>query len=112
MFGTEGGLEWAQENPNDLIVWYKNGARETRRTANPWLSESAQSLGRVPAGHPEGYLEGFANIYRAFARAINGDVDIDNSYPTVEDGIRGVRFIESVLESNASGEWVEFDPPS
>ena len=112
VFGTEGGLEWAQENPNDLIVWYKNGARETRRTANPWLSESAQSLGRVPAGHPEGYLEGFANIYRAFARAINGDVDIDNSYPTVEDGIRGVRFIESVLESNASGEWVEVDPPS
>ena len=106
VFGTKGGIEWSQEQPNDLIVWRKDGASETRRSGNAWLSDSAQTLGRIPAGHPEGYLEGFANIYRAFARAIRGEQDLEDAYPTVADGSRGVRFIEAVLESSESGKWV------
>jgi predicted dehydrogenase len=106
VFGTNGGLEWSQEHPNDLIVWRKDGASETRRSGNVWLSDSAQTLGRIPPGHPEGYLEGFANIYRAFARAIRGEKDLEDAYPTAADGCRGVRFIEAVLKSSESAKWV------
>jgi len=106
IFGTEGGLLWQQEHPNDLVVFHKDGAREVRRSGNAYLQKPVQSLSRVPAGHSEGYVEAFANIYQAFARAIRGDEDIDSPYPTVDDGCRGVSFIEAVIESSASDRWV------
>ncbi|MCH2111377.1 MAG: Gfo/Idh/MocA family oxidoreductase [Planctomycetes bacterium] len=108
VFGTKGGLEWDQEHPNDLTVWRESGIRETRRTGNAYLSESAQAMARIPAGHPEGYLEGFANIYRAFAAAIRGEKGMDQAHPTAAEGCRGVRFIEASLESSASQAWVHF----
>ena len=107
IFGTEGGLEWDQEHPNDLRILWKDRPAELRRTGNGYLGESAQSLCRIPPGHPEGYLEGFANIYTAFARAIQGDQDLDDSYPTVQDGLRGVCFIETAIASSRSGKWTE-----
>lgn len=106
VYGTEGGLEWDQEHPNDLHITWKTGAAEVRRPGNGYLTESAQSLGRIPPGHPEGYLEAFANIYRAFARAIRGEADLEDAFPTVEDGLRGVEFIEAVIQSSDSGKWV------
>ena len=107
IYGTEGGIEWDQEHPNDLRVCWKDKPSELRRTANGYLGEAAQSLGRTPAGHPEGYLEGFANIYRAFARAVRGEADLEDAYPTAADGLRGVQFIETVIQSAEQKAWLE-----
>ena len=107
VFGTQGGLAWDQEHPNDLHLTWKDRAPELRRPGNAYLSEPAGSLSRIPPGHPEGYLEGFANLYRAFARAIRGEPDLDHPFPTVEEGCRGVRFIEAVIRSSESGSWTE-----
>lgn len=105
VFGTLGGFEWDQERPNDLLVYWKDRAPELRRPGNGWIGANARALGRIPPGHPEGYLEAFANVYRAFARAIRGEADIQDAFPTAEDGVRGVAFIETVIASSKSGEW-------
>jgi predicted dehydrogenase len=108
--GSEGGLLWEHENPNELQVFHKQGAREIRRVGSAYLHPEAQSLSRVPSGHPEGYVEAFANIYQAFARAIRNDSPTTGSnqgdFPSVFDGCRGVRFIEAAIESSATGQWV------
>lgn len=107
LFGTLGGFEWDQERPNDLLVYWKDRAPELRRPGNGWIGADARALGRVPPGHPEGYLEAFANVYRAFARAIRGEPDLADAFPTVEDGARGVRFIEAVLDSSQKRAWTD-----
>ena len=108
IYGTEGGIEWDQEHPNDLTVRRKDQPSELRRASNGYLGEAAQSLGRTPAGHPEGYLEGFANIYRAFARAVRGtETGLEDPYPTAADGLRGVQFIETVIQSAEQRAWLE-----
>lgn len=107
LFGTKGGLEWAQEQPNDLIVYWKDRAPEVRRPGNGWLDPESQAFGRIPPGHPEGYLEAFANLYRSFAAAIHGDPLPDDAFPTVQHGLRGMQFLDAVLKSHARGEWVE-----
>jgi predicted dehydrogenase len=109
VFGTTGGLEWDQEHPNNLHLFRKDGVRELRRPGHGYLAESAQSLSRIPPGHPEGYLEGFGNIYQAFARAVRGESDLENSYPTARDGLRGVRFIETVIASTEQDAWLDLD---
>ncbi|HEX9793524.1 MAG TPA: Gfo/Idh/MocA family oxidoreductase [Planctomycetota bacterium] len=108
VYGTEGGLAWDQEHPNDLHLTWKDRAGEHRRTGNAYLGAAAQSLGRIPPGHPEGYLEAFANVYRAFARRIRGEDDLADAFPTVADGVRGVQFIETVIASSDQGAWTEF----
>ena len=106
VFGETGGAAWDQEHPNDLTVWSADGAPERRRTGNAYLTPAARSLGRIPPGHPEGYLEAFANLYRAFARKIRGETaGLDDPFPTVEDGVRGVRFIEAVIASARANDW-------
>jgi predicted dehydrogenase len=106
VFGETGGAAWDQEHPNDLTVWSADGAPELRRTGNGYLTAAARSLGRIPPGHPEGYLEAFANLYRAFARKIRGEAaGLDDPFPTVEDGVRGVRFIEAVIASARANDW-------
>jgi predicted dehydrogenase len=107
IYGTEGGIEWEQEHPNDLRVLKKDGAFEVRRPGNGYIGASAASLTRLPGGHPEGYLEGFANIYTAFARAIRGEDNLDHPYPTVQEGQRGVAFIEAVIASSEQKQWVQ-----
>ncbi|MDP7062503.1 MAG: Gfo/Idh/MocA family oxidoreductase [Planctomycetota bacterium] len=107
IYGTEGGVEWDQENPNDLRVLKKDGAYEVRRPGNAYVCPGAASLTRLPGGHPEGYLEGFANIYTAFARAIRGEESQEDPYPTVEEGQRGVAFIEAVIASSEQEQWVQ-----
>lgn len=109
IYGTEGGIEWDQEHPNDLLVHRKESPSEVRRTGNAYLSPAAQKLGRIPSGHPEGYLEGFANLYRGFAAAIQKEEITSGDFPTAADGVRGVRFIEAVLQSaSENGKWVRF----
>jgi predicted dehydrogenase len=103
VFGTKGGLEWRQEHPNDLTVYSANEGPLTKRTGNGYLSALAQSSGRVPAGHPEGYLESFANLYREFAAAIRAGGPMPAHLPSIESGVRGVKFIEQVIASSEAG---------
>ncbi|WP_336813512.1 Gfo/Idh/MocA family protein [Bosea sp. MMO-172] len=112
--GEDGTLEWRQEEPNRLIHHRREGPTEIFTRASPWLCESARRAGRIPAGHPEGFIEAFANVYRGVFADIRarkagttaGPLDAD--YPTVEDGARGVRFIESAVASSAERRWLPF----
>ena len=111
VYGERGGLEWAQEEPNRLR--YSPFGEEPRSLtrAGPGAAPSAARMSRIPAGHPEGYLEAFANIYAEAAAAINarknGTVpDRDIVYPTVGDGLRGVAFVEAcIASSKRNGAW-------
>jgi predicted dehydrogenase len=103
VFGTKGGLEWRQEHPNDLTIYSADEGPLTRRTGNGYLSALAQSSARVPAGHPEGYLESFGNLYREFAEAIRAGGPMPEHLPSIEAGVRGVKFIEKVIASNDAG---------
>jgi len=106
IFGTKGGLSWQQEHPNDLHVHWKERAQELRRPGNGWVNDEAKALQRIPAGHPEGYLEAFANLYRSFAAAIRGEPTILHPFPTVTDGLSGMRFLRACVKSAKEGSWV------
>jgi predicted dehydrogenase len=106
VFGTKGGLFWQQEQPNELTVYWKDRAPELRRPGNGWLHEETKTLQRVPPGHPEGYLEAFANLYKAFALAIRGGKNVANAFPTVSDGLAGMRFLRACVKSAKEQSWV------
>ena len=108
IYGTEGGLEWRQEEPNYL---YHRPAEEPERVlkrGNDYLCEEAKRASRLPPGHPEAFIEAFANVYMSVAAAIRARqelVESDRSprdFPTVYDGARGVHFIEKTVESSRS----------
>jgi predicted dehydrogenase len=112
--GSEGSIAWSQEDPNVLVHAAASGPARALRRGNDYLSASAQKATRIPPGHPEGYLEAFANVYLGVFEAIrakqeNRDLGpLEGQFPTVEDGARGVRFIERVVESSTSAErWTE-----
>lgn len=108
IFGTRGALEWDQEHPNDLRFTDETGSTRIVRTATGATGEASQSLTRTPPGHPEGYLEAFANIYAAFARAVRGEKEtLDDPFPTVQEGARGMRFIAAALRSSRENRWIE-----
>jgi predicted dehydrogenase len=118
IWGEKGGLEWHQMDPNSLIVKHLDRPKEIIRTGlsflYPQMSASAVASAhtRVPAGHPEGYLEGFANIYRNFANRIQAKLagkepDPLLDYPSVSDGVRGMNFIYKVVESNKKQKWID-----
>lgn len=112
VYGTKGGLEWAQEDPNRL--WFTPFGEEKRliTRGGAGAGAAATRVTRIPGGHPEGYLEAFATIYTEAANAIqarrdNTKVDSAVIYPTVDDGVRGVSFIDAcVRSSNKNGGWV------
>ncbi len=110
VFGTKGGLAWEQERPNDLTVYWKERAPELRRPGNGWVNDEAKTLQRLPPGHPEGYLEAFANLYQSFARAIRGvdrgTKEIESPFPTVGDGLSGMRFLRACVKSSQEHDWV------
>lgn len=114
IYGTKAGLQWHQMEPNTLIVKWLDKPMEVLRTAGSTLYPEAQAHTRIPGGHPEGYLEAFANIYRNFAKCVRArlkgeDVEeIYKDFPTVADGVRGMNFIEKVVESgNKGAQWVK-----
>ena len=113
IYGEKGGMEWNQQEPNTLLVKWLDKPAEIFRAGSGYLSSVAKNNCRTPGGHPEGYLEAFANIYKNFAltlsaRINNINLENDIDYPTVEDGIRGMAFIENVVKSNHSKEkWME-----
>ncbi len=106
VYGEKGGLEWHQKEPNTLLVKWMDKPMEVYRTANGYLGAAALAAGRTPPAHPEGYLEAFANIYKNFAAhircTINGETPtaIITDYPKIEDGVRGMAFIEAVVDSS------------
>ncbi|TQI77194.1 putative dehydrogenase [Bosea sp. AK1] len=112
--GENGTLEWRQEEPNRLVHHRREGPTEIFTRASPWLCEAARRAGRIPAGHPEGFIEAFANIYRGVfadirARKAGMKADpLDADYPKVGDGARGVRFIECAVASSAERRWLPF----
>ncbi len=112
VFGDKGGLEWAQETPETLLFTPLGGQQRTLRRGGAGVSASAAHATRTPGGHPEGYLEGFAQIYTDAAELIraHGEGREPNAFaklaPGVEDGVRGVAFIEAaVASSKANGAW-------
>jgi len=113
IYGEKGSLEWHQEEPNGLSVKWQDGPEEIRHAAGGYLSESAKAVTRLPGGHPEGYLEAFAVLYREFADVLNASQDkwqakLPPTLPGIEAGVRGMRFIDRAVESSKRKSWVEF----
>lgn len=114
VYGEKGSLEWSQENPNQLITrWLDQPKTVYTPNGNNLYSESL-SASRIPAGHPEGYLESFANVYKNFASHLNvklSDKEIKTpDYPTVADGVRGMKFIYASVESDKkNSEWIKLN---
>ncbi|WP_235835887.1 Gfo/Idh/MocA family protein [Cognatitamlana onchidii] len=104
IYGTKGSLEWCQENPNELIThWLHEPKKIYTPNGNDLYPESLK-VSRIPAGHPEGYLEAFATIYKNFANHVmavyDGELNTDLDYPSISDGVRGMRFIYAAVDSN------------
>jgi len=113
IYGEHGGLEWRQMEPNTLKIKWLNRPQEIIRAGQGYLSDHTKSFTRTPAGHPEGYLEAFANIYRAFSRALRDYKPGKKTnyakydFPDVEDGVRGMNFVQTVVKSATSNKkWV------
>ncbi len=112
VYGTKASLEWRQEHPNELVVKYADRPRQVWRRGNGYDGDEAKRFTRIPAGHPEGYLEAFGNIYREAFRAVEAEVEgrplprkLD--FPTIDDGVEGMVFIEAVVRSSRLGaRWV------
>lgn len=105
VYGSEGAIKWAQENPNYLELYRYGEPRQTLTRGQDYLSDAAADATRIPTGHPEGYLEAFANIYVGFAEALRRYLDgnpmktEEYNFPTVYDGLRGMQFIYAAVES-------------
>jgi predicted dehydrogenase len=116
VYGEKGGLEWKQEEANTLLVKWPDKPTEIYRAGNPYLNSFATHNARTPAGHPEGYLEAFANHYRNFALSLQarkaGKAPEPEwlDFPDAEDGLRGMAFIENVVKSsNSEQKWISFE---
>src|SRR6201987_5539030 len=114
VYGTKASLEWHQEHPNELTVKYQEAPRKIYRRGNGYVSNIAKRFTRIPSGHPEGFIEAFANIYLEAARAIEAvkegkSIPPDVDYPTVEDGVLGMDFIATAVASAKNGStWTKF----
>jgi len=115
VFGTKGSLQWFQENPNELIWKKADAPQQVHRRGNNYLSAAAQGATRTPFAHPEGFIEAFANVYRSAATAIADAVagrkapKAGYDFPTIDDGVAGLAFIESAVQSSKKGaKWVKF----
>ncbi len=111
IYGTDAGLEWRQLEPNTLIVKPAGGPWEHHRSAAGYLGAASRAATRTPAGHPEGYLEAFANIYLDFiadVRRVGAGESPRRNYPGVDDGLRSMRFVEAAVTSSKRGAaWVD-----
>jgi len=113
VYGEKGSIEWHQEDPNRLSVKWLDGPEETRHAAGGYLSADALAVTRLPGGHPEGYIEAFAVLYREFADSVTAWKEgkpgaLPATLPGIEAGVRGMRFIERAIESSRTEAWVEF----
>ena len=116
IYGEKGGLEWRQDTPNTMIFRPVDGVAEIIRTATSSIaSPAAQYNSRIPGGHPEGYIEAFANLYRNFALTLMAEAELREpseftlDFPSIEDGIEGMQFIDAVVASSAQNvAWVKW----
>ena len=114
VYGADRALDWSQENPERLRLVEPDGTERILYRGGEELSAEARAATRLPAGHPEGFIEAFANIYRAVSAQLGGPVDsAPGDFPTVQDGAHGVHFIHRAVESHARGAWVDatYSPP-
>jgi predicted dehydrogenase len=118
VYGELGGIEWHQKEPNTLLVKWLDQPMQVYRTGLGYLGDAAKAATRTPPAHPEGYLEAFANIYRNYAGAIRARLDgrkpakddPANDFPKIEDGVRGMAFIEAVVKSSkANAAWTKLE---
>jgi predicted dehydrogenase len=115
VYGEKGGLEWKHGDPNSLLLKWPDQPMQTFRAGSGYLGQAAKHNTRTPAGHPEGYIEAFANHYRNFALCVKASIEDKKpkkewlDFPGIEDGVRGMAFIENVIESAKSQmKWREF----
>ena len=115
VYGEKGGLEWKHGDPNTLLLKWLDAPAQILRAGTGYLSDIAKHNTRTPAGHPEGYLEAFANHYRNFILCVKASIDGGQpkkewlDFPGTEDGVRGMAFIDNVIASGQSNEkWMEF----
>ena len=116
VYGEKGGIQWNQHDPNTMFVKWLDKPTEVYRTGTDYMGNDANANTRTPAGHPEGYLEAFANIYRNFAMTVVARMSGENpkeehlDFPGVEDGIRGMKFIDAVIDSGENNAaWTKID---
>jgi predicted dehydrogenase len=113
VYGENGSIDWDQEDPNRLRVKWLDGPEEILHAAGAYLGADARAVTRLPGGHPEGYIEAFAVLYREFAEGLiawrAGKMNpLPETLPGIVAGVRGMRFIERAIESNRIAGWVEF----
>jgi predicted dehydrogenase len=112
VYGTLGALAWQQEHPNELKFTPKGEASRILRRGNGYVSDTAKKFTRLPFGHPEAFIEAFANIYLEAVAAIRANIEGKRGefdFPTVDDGVEGMAFIETAVKSAASnGKWIKF----
>ncbi len=111
IYGTLGALAWQQEHPNELKFTTKGEPAKILRRGNGYVSDVAKKFTRLPFGHPEAFIEAFANIYLEAVAAIRANIANKKGsfdYPTVDDGVEGMAFIETCVKSAASGKWTKF----
>ena len=115
VYGEKGGVQWQQEDANTLLVKWLDKPTEIWRAGTGYLGSFARHNTRTPAGHPEGYLEAFANHYRNFALCVQAQLNGQKAepewldFPGIEDGVRGMAFIETVIASGKSdNKWTDF----
>ena len=116
VYGEKGGIEWKQEDANTLLVKWLDKPTEIHRTGTTYVSNSASHNTRTPAGHPEGYLEAFANLYRNFVLTLKAKMNGEKpkqewlDFPGVDEGVRGMLFIDKVIESGRSDKkWIALE---
>ncbi len=113
VYGTLAGLEWKQEHPNELKWMPKDQPAQILRRGNAYLGDAAKKASRIPPGHPEAFIEAFANVYREAAAAIRDSIAGKKGgaydFPTIDDGVEGMAFLETAVQSAKSGEkWTKF----
>ncbi|MFL2628845.1 MAG: Gfo/Idh/MocA family protein [Candidatus Marisimplicoccus sp.] len=110
IYGKNGGLKWEQQNPNYLYHLSETEPMKVLKPGHDYNSNFAKISSKLPPGHPEGMFDSMANIYYGVAREINGNKEFDGEYPTLNDGLRGMLFIEKAVESHESGNtWVKLN---
>jgi len=108
VYGSKASLKWSQENPNYLYMLSDSEPVKIFKPAHGYNEQFAENSHTMPAGHPEGIYEALANIYKGAAKSIRGEKFTPGEYPTVHDGVRGMKFIHSVVESDQEGNiWIK-----
>ena len=107
IYGKKGGLKWEQQNPNYLYHLSENEPLKVLKPGHDYNSDFAKLSAKLPPGHPEGMFDSMANIYHGVAREINKSIEFEGEYPSLNDGLRGMLFIEKAVESHKNGnKWV------